>query len=253
MGGLPPAPVVRYGDDPEQLVNLHLPAASPPMGVVALVHGGFWRARWDRTLMTPLAVDLARRGYAAWNVEFRRVGQPGGGWPGTVLDVRAALDALASQPELAGRRVVLVGHSSGGHLALAAARGRSDVAAVVALAALTDLEQARELDAEAVDAFLGGPPERAPAVHAEASPRASLPLGVRQLLVHGEQDDVVPARMSAAYAEAARAAGDVVELELLPRADHFDVIDPAHAAWSLAAAWIERALGASACRARGRS
>lgn len=230
MGRLPPAPLVRYGEHPDQVANLHLPAGSPPFSVVVLLHGGFWRARWDRTLMTPLGVDLALHGYAAWNVEFRRVGG-GGGWPLTLEDVRSAIAALASVPEVDSTRVALVGHSSGGHLALTAADSRVDVAGVFALAAIYDIERARELDATAVSDFLGGTAEAERTSPAEASPRSLLPLGVRQVLVHGEADEVVPPAWCTEYADAARAAGDDVDLVLVPGVDHFDVIDPGHRAW----------------------
>lgn len=240
----PPAPVVRYGAHPDQLAVLHLPAGEPPFAAVALLHGGFWRERWDRTLMTPLALDLAARGLAAWNVEYRRTGQEGGGWPGTPADVEAALGRLASVPEVDPTRIVAVGHSAGGQLALwaAAQRTRRPLAGVVALAALCDLERARELDAEAVEAFLGGPPEAVPERYAEASPRSLLPLGVPQVLVHGAADEVVPAPLSEEYAAAARASGDEVELVVVAGADHFDVIDPGHEAWRTAAERIERLL-----------
>lgn len=242
MTRIPPAPVVRYGAHPEQVANLHLPAGDPPFPTVALLHGGFWRDRWDRTLMTPLACDLARRGFAAWNVEYRRVGHEGGGWPGTLDDVAAALDHLVSIPEVETDRVAVVGHSAGGQLALWAAtrtQGRRP-SYVVALAGLCDLTRAHELDADAVRAFLGGDPKDVPERYGEASPRSRIPLGVSQLLVHGSDDDVVPADLSEEYAAAARLAGDDVELVVVPRADHFDVIAPTHCAWSLVASRIEQ-------------
>jgi acetyl esterase/lipase len=234
--------VVRYGAHPEQVANLHLPAGDPPFPTVALIHGGFWRERWDRTLMTPLACDLARRGFAAWNVEYRRVGQEGGGWPGTLDDVAAALDHLVSIPEVATDRLAVVGHSAGGQLALWAAtrtEGRRP-AYVVALAGLCDLDLAYELDVGAVSAFLGGGPEEVPERYTQASPRSRVPLGVSQLLVHGSDDDVVPPRLSEEYAAAARLAGDDVELLVVPGADHFDVIAPTHRAWRLVVSRIER-------------
>lgn len=242
----PPAPAVRYGGHPDQLAVLHLPAGEPPFPAVALFHGGFWRDRWERTLMTPLAHDLAARGLAAWNVEYRRTGQEGGGWPDTLTDVAAALERLAAVPEVDATRIVAAGHSAGGQLALwAAAQPASlPLAGVVALAALCDLERARELDAEAVEAFLGGSPEAVPERYAESSPRSLLPLGVPQVLVHGALDEIVPATLSAEYAEAARAAGDEVELLLIPGADHFDLIDPAHEAWRAAVDELERLLAA---------
>jgi acetyl esterase/lipase len=244
MTRLSPAPVVRYGSQPDHVANLHLPSGQAPFAAVVLLHGGFWRDRWDRTLMTPLAIDLAWRGYAAWNVEYRRVGQDGGGWPGTLEDVEAAVERLADEPEVDAESVVLVGHSAGGQLALWASSRqlRTRVAGVVGLAAVSDLERAREFNAKAVDAFVGGTPDQVPGHYAAASPASLLPLLVPQVLVHGARDDVVPAWLSEEYAAAARAAGDEVELHVLSGADHFDVIDPRHSAWSLVADCIERLL-----------
>ena len=152
---LPPAPAIAYGDHPDQVANLHLPATDgEPWPCVVLLHGGFWRARWDRTLMTPLAIDLAARGIAAWNVEYRRVGQDGGGWPGTLNDAAAAIDHLTTVHEVDAHRVVSCGHSAGGHLALwLAARRRLTAGApgaqpsvrpvaAVSLAGVCDLERA---------------------------------------------------------------------------------------------------------------
>jgi acetyl esterase/lipase len=242
MTDLPAAPAVRYGSHPDQAASLHLPAGEAPFAAVVLLHGGFWRERWDRTLMTPLAHDLATRGYAAWNIEYRRVGQEGGGWPGTLEDVEAAIERLAEQPEIDDASIVAVGHSAGGQLALWAASRptRIRLAGVVALAAVSDLERAREFNADAVDAFLGGPPDRVPERYRGASPAALVPLGVPQVLVHGARDDVVPAWLSEDYSAAARAAGDDVELHVLPDADHFDVIDPRRQAWELAVERVQR-------------
>jgi acetyl esterase/lipase len=233
--------LVRYGQHPDQVANLHLPDGTPPFAVVVLIHGGFWRDRHDRTLMTPLAQDLAARGYLAWNVEYRRVGQEGGGWPGTFDDLAAAVHALAGVAEADRERVVAVGHSAGGHLALwLAARGL--VAAAASQAGVADLVAGADLGDGAARALLGGGPDEVPDRYAAASPAARLPLGVPQLLVHGRRDDVVPPGQSERYAEAAAAAGDRVELALLPDADHFDVIDPAHEAWRLTVEWIARTL-----------
>src|SRR3954447_12215969 len=132
------APTVReiaYGDHPDQVGDLHLPdgdakpvsrgrgvgeggTESRRLPLIVMIHGGFWRLPWDRTLMTPLARDLAARGIAAWNIEYRRVGQEGGGWPGTLDDVAAAADAAAGLDGIDANRVATAGHSAGGHLAL---------------------------------------------------------------------------------------------------------------------------------------
>lgn len=236
-----PAPAVAYGPDPEQVANLHLPADDGgPWPTVVLVHGGFWRQRWDRTSTTPLARDLAARGIAAWNLEYRRRG-----WPTTLLDVAAGVDALAGQDEVDVDHVVVVGHSAGGQLALwAAARAglpagapgagpRVRPRAGVSLAGVLDLVAAADesLGDGACRAFLGGGPGEVPERYALASPAARLPLGVPQLLVHGPADEIVPPRQSREYAAAARAAGDEVELVEPTGAGHFEVVEPGDAAW----------------------
>jgi len=249
---LPSARQIAYGDHPDQAGNLHLPPADErdgcggPWPVVVLIHGGFWTWGWDRTLLTPLARELASRGIAAWNIEYRRVGQEGGGWPGTLEDVAAAADAVAGLDGVDPGRVVTVGHSAGGHLALwLAARRRIAPGypgaaprvrprGVVSLAGVTDLARGAEdgLGGGACAAPLGGPPRQLPDRYAAASPTALLPLGVPVLLVHGGLDDDVPPGQSRAFAHAARAAGDSVELVELEHADHFDVIEAGHEAWA---------------------
>lgn len=244
---LPAAPQIAYGDHPDQCGNLHLPAGSghARWPVVLLVHGGFWRTGWDRTLMTPLARDLASRGIAAWNVDYRRVGQAGGGWPGTLEDAAAAADAVAGFDELDAASMVTVGHSAGGHLALwLAARHRIPGGstgsaplvrprAAVSLAGIGDLASGAEHDLGdgACAALLGGLPSEQPDRYAVSSPAELLPLGVPQLLVHGLDDEVVPPAQSRAYASAARHLGDEVELLELSGLDHLDTIEPEGRAW----------------------
>lgn len=238
----PPAPCVAYGAHPDQIGNLHLPARDGgPWPCVVLIHGGFWRTGWDRTLMTPLAVDLASRGLVAWNVEYRRVGQADGGWPGTFEDVALAVDHLADVPAVDTKRVVCCGHSAGGHLALWAAarhrlparapgsRPRVEPTAAVALGAVCDLEGAwrDDLGDGAVTGLLGSFVDHA-ARYEWASPAALAPLGVSQLLVHGSADEVVPIEQCREYA-ARDARAELIELA---GADHFDVIAPGHAAWA---------------------
>jgi acetyl esterase/lipase len=248
----PPPELVRYGPDPEQVANVHLPALDGgPWPAVVVVHGGYWRDRFDRAGTAPLANDLAARGYLAWNVEYRRVGRDGGGWPGTLEDVAAAADALPGRPDVDPERVVVLGHSAGGQLALwLAARARRGSplrpAAAVSLAGLADLARAHAagLGSGACSEFLGGGPEEFPERYAYASPAALLPLGVPQLLVHGAKDEHVPVDQSRGYARAARDAGDEVELVELADADHFDVIDVGHAAWAAVVERLPRLLSA---------
>ena len=248
---VPSPPVVRYGPHPDQVANLHLPATEGgPWPCAILIHGGFWRERWDRTLMTPLAIDLSSRGYVAWNVEYRRIGQEGGGWPGTFDDVTAAADALAEVSEVDLTHLVAVGHSAGGHLALwlgARAHGRVRIRASVSLAGVADLDAAfrDDLGGGAVAALLGGGPELVPDRYRHADPAALVPLGARQLLVHGGADDIVPPTQSCDYADKARAAGDDVDLVEMAGADHFDVIDPAHEAWRVVVDRLPRLLDPS--------
>jgi acetyl esterase/lipase len=220
---------------------------------VLFLHGGFWRAAYDRVHTWPLGAALASAGFAVCTPEFRRVGQPGGGWPGTLDDVAAAVDALpelavvaAGPGRLVPRPLVLAGHSAGGHLALwAAARHRlrpdstwrtpapGPYRGVVGLAAVSDLAacHAEGLGHRAADALISGGPGRHPERYALADPAALMPLGVRVRLVHGAGDDSVPCAMSRDYAARAAAAGDDVALDELDGCGHYELIDPLTAAW----------------------
>jgi acetyl esterase/lipase len=229
-----PRRVVRYGDDPSQFAELTLPEGSH-RGLVVVIHGGFWRARYDLSLGRPLADSLVRHGWAAWNVEYRRVGN-GGGDPETFDDVAAAIDAAADQG-LDLTRVIAVGHSAGGHLATwAASRGRHtrwptrvELTGVVAQAGVLDLRAAHEerLGAGAVEAFLGHPPGPDDAA---ADPAREIPLAVPVHCVHGVADDVVPVSQSRTYVEAATRAGASAALTEV-EGDHFTVIDVESEAW----------------------
>lgn len=258
MSAPPPAPSIPYGVRPEQIGNLHLPATSGgPWPCVILIHGGFWRIGWDRTLMTPLAIDLARRGVAAWNIEYRRVGHDEGGWPGTLHDVAAAVDFLADIAEVDADRVATCGHSAGGQLALWAASrprlARGSVGADPSIIPVAAVSQAGVADLiagadanlgdGAVQAFLGGSPASESDRYEVASPARHLPLGIRQLLVHGDADDIVPPTQSTDYGQAARRAGDDVEIVVLEEVDHFDVADVDHSAWNTVAVWLAETLG----------
>jgi pimeloyl-ACP methyl ester carboxylesterase len=209
----------RYGSHPEQVAELTLPDGDGPFRIVALIHGGFWRARYGRSLMDALADDLVARGLAAYNVEYRRL-DAGGGWPESADDVVAAIDHL-------GEPVDVVGHSAGGHLALiAGAEGRAR--RVVGQAAVADVEQAIALNLGdgVVERFAGG------AALDDVSPLRRAPLDVPVLLTHGARDDTVPPAQSESFA--AR-GGDVV-LSLRDGEGHFEHIDAASGAWEEVAA-----------------
>jgi acetyl esterase/lipase len=242
-----------YGPARSQFGELFVPEGAGPWPVAVVLHGGFWRAQYGRKLMHPVCADLVRHGWAAWNVEYRRLGRlSGGGYPRTLDDVAAAVDHLSTLPAHAGGRspfafdlgrVVAIGHSAGGHLAawLATRRdARVPVTGVVAQAGVVDLRLASELglSRRVVHRLLGGTPDAVPERYAAASPAARLPLGVPALLTHGGRDDIVPPVMSERFAAAARAAGDSVDLVLGPDGDHFCHLDPASDLWRAVTAWI---------------
>lgn len=255
---LPPADHrVAYGPGPQQFGELRLPAGPGPHPVVVLVHGGCWQAEYDLKHVTPVAAALTRAGVATWTVEYRRLGDEGGGWPGTFLDVARATDhvrELAARFPLDTTRVVTAGHSAGGHLALwlAARPGLPEespvstpsplrVRGVVALAPITDLRAYGAGTGScnaSVTPLLGGTPAQVEQRYALASPVERLPLGVPLRLVHGAADPIVPVAGARAFETRARAAGDDVRLEVVEGAGHFDVIAPFAPAWSA----VERAV-----------
>ena len=235
-----------YGPDPSQRAELHLPRGRGPWPVAVVLHGGYWQTAYGKLVTRPLSLDLARRGWAAWNLEYRRLGTGrggGGGWPQTFDDVAGGVDALAGlEAPLDLSRVVLVGHSAGGQLALwAASRDRLPAgavgaaprvraAAVVALAPVTDLSRAR-VHAEQL---LGGGADRVPERWAQADPvRAGAP-PVPTLLVHPTGDRTVPVQRSREYA--ARHGVPLVETPGV----HRDPIDPSSPSWAAAASWLEQ-------------
>lgn len=227
--------VLRYGDDPSQIVELTRPAVGGDVPVGVVIHGGFWRAAYDLSLGRPLAASLVDHGWAAWNVEYRRVGN-GGGYPQTLDDIGAAIDALADVEGIDRSRVVTIGHSAGGHLATWAASREDpvvDVTAVVAQAGVLDLRRAAadHLGGDATQGFLGGGPVEVSDAYAIADPTAHLPLGVPVLCVHGHDDDIVPIGQSEDFVTAATAAGDDARLVAVD-GDHFVVLDPASDAWA---------------------
>jgi acetyl esterase/lipase len=223
--------IIRYGDDPSQQAELSVPDGTP-RGVVVVIHGGFWKADYDLSLGRPLAADLVRHGWAALNVEYRRVGPAGsgggGGVPETLDDVRAAIGTLVAEP-FGPTPVVTLGHSAGGHLATWAGGAVDAVTHVVAQAGVLDLVAADRdgLGGGAVRRFLGHP---AGPGDAAVDPMQMLPLDVPVWCVHGTGDDTVPVSQSRAYVAAATAAGGTADLVELA-GGHFVVIEPGSHAW----------------------
>ena len=240
---------LAYGSDPLQFGELRLPAGAGPHPVAMVIHGGCWLAEYDLGYMSALAAALAEAGVATWSIEYRRIGDPGGGWPGTFTDVAAAADhlrELAADHHLDLGRVVAVGHSAGGHLALWLAarhglaaddplRGPSPLplAGVVALAGIPDLAAfaAPEGCGAAVAPLLGGEPAGVSERLHRASPIERLPLGLPQVLVVGGLDTIVPAEQAERYAAAAAAAGERVRVLPITAAGHFELVVPGSVAW----------------------
>jgi acetyl esterase/lipase len=223
---------IPYGADPLQFGELSLPdTAAAPYPAAIVIHGGFWRAKYDLDYIRPACAALADAGIATWNIEYRRIGNPGGGWPGTLEDVAAAaghLATIAAEFQLDPARFISIGHSAGGHLAFWLAAQRKQVRAAISLAGVVDLRRAWELKLSdnVVGEFLGGGPEEVPDRYAFASPIERLPFGVRLRLFHGTADPNVPLEISAGFVRRARDLGDDAELIALPGASHFDVVDP---------------------------
>lgn len=247
---LPPAGIrLRYGTDPLQFGDLRVPKGAGPHPIAVVIHGGFWRAKYNLEHAGHLCAALTRAGIATWNLEYRRIGNPGGGWPGTFQDVAMGADHLrniAGEHNLELGKVISLGHSAGGHLAvwLAARRRipRADVLAsdnpltlmgAVSLAGVVDLRRGWELRLSdgVVEELMGGPPDKLEARYRTASPIELVPIGVTVRLLHGTEDSVVPIEISNGYQKAANRARDNARLVVLPGAGHFAVIDPRSREW----------------------
>jgi acetyl esterase/lipase len=255
-----PAPdeTIPYGGDHLQVADLWLPAGKGPHPTVLMVHGGCWQTEVaDRRLMAWIADDLRRRGIAVWNIDYRGVDREGGGYPGTFLDAAAGADALRQQApryRLDISRLVAVGHSAGGHLALwLAARPRLPqrsplrtpdpihIETAISLGGLPDLEEAARppgsgCGTEIIAKLTGG------RFDDTSVPRLA-PLGVKQILINGLQDRIIPTAYAEGYAQPMRAAGDRVKVRMIDRTGHVELIAPGTAAWEAAVEEIESALG----------
>jgi acetyl esterase/lipase len=253
-----PNATMRYGDAALQIVDVWVPAGKGPFPTVLMIHGGCWQSDVaDRRIMNWIADDLRKRGIAVWNIDYRGVDRDGGGYPGTFLDAAAAADALAAHAaeyRLDLKRLVSVGHSAGGHLALWLAGRRNlpagsplraaapiTVRKVVSLGGLPDLEeQARPPGSgcgmEIVAKISGGRFE-------ETSVPRLAPLGVPQVLIDGMQDRIIPAHYAETYADKMRAKGDQVTVRRIDRTGHVELIAPETAAWKVAVEEIRNGLG----------
>ena len=238
---------IAYGPDKYQKIDVWFPATPGRHPVVLMVHGGCWQSGIaDRTIMDYIAGDLRAAGVAVWNIDYRGVDRPGGGYPGTFQDAAAAADALAANAakyHLDTRRVVAVGHSAGGHLVLwLAGRPRLPatsplhaahplrIARVISLGGLPDLEATAAdpengCGTEVVQQLTGGS-------YADTSVPRLLPLGIQQELVNGREDRIIPYRMASDYIAKARAKGDRATLHTVPATGHVELIAPDSAAWA---------------------
>ena len=255
---------IAYGASPAQVVDLFLPKGKGPHPVVVLIHGGCYLAEYQGLPQTSgVAADLSRRGYAVWNVEYRKLGEPGAGYPGTFLDVADAVDRIRAEApryHLDAAKVVALGHSAGGHLALwAAARRRLPkssplwradplpIRAVVSLGGIGDLTGQGDVFAgacgpEPIPAIIGTATRENP--YADTSPAELLPLGARVVMISGAFDHVMPPFTGRAFVEKLRKAGDSAEVMAIPDAGHFDVVMPTTEAWKVVAATLAREIAA---------
>lgn len=253
-----PTTTVAYGSDAFQVADLWLPSGRGPHPTVLMVHGGCWQTDIaDRTIMNWVSDDLRGRGIAVWNIDYRGVDRPGGGYPGTYLDASAAMHSLeqnAARYNLDLKRLTAVGHSAGGHLALWLAgqhrlkkdsplqsRTSSPIRTVISLGGLPDLEQAAKppgsgCGTEVIAKISGGR-------FAETSVPRLGPLGVRQVLINGSQDNIIPVAFAYDYTAAMRAQGDSVVVRMVDRSGHVELISPDSRAWRIAVDEINTALG----------
>ncbi|GIO04796.1 hypothetical protein J31TS6_08240 [Brevibacillus reuszeri] len=260
---------IAYGEHEDQFGDLRLPDGKGPHPVAIVIHGGFWRAKVQLDHMNKLVEAITDLGIATWNIEYRRVGQTGGGWPGTFLDSALAADfvrTLAQTYPLDVDRIFAIGHSAGGHLALWLAgrhklpqdsvlknsdkhlrlKGAISLAGVCDLELMHDIHKLREkimgISENPTFDLIGGTPKELQSRYEQGSPIALLPLGIPLVLIHGALDINVPIGVSEHFEKAAIAAGDQIVFWPLTKAEHFKLIDPMADEWSVVKASIQRLL-----------
>jgi acetyl esterase/lipase len=216
-----------YGDQPSQFVEFRRPPAAATAPLAIMIHGGFWRVRYGLEHADKICDALAAAGFVTANLEYRRVGEHGGGWPGTLQDVRNGVTFARDRAAQFGgdaSRTVVLGHSAGGHLALWVAAEIPDLRRVIGLGPVANLQLAYTLGLSqcAVAEFLGGTPADVPQRYAEADPARATP--VPRVLIHGDADDIVPVELTRQF----EALATRIEI---PGADHFAIIDPGHSCW----------------------
>jgi acetyl esterase/lipase len=264
LSGPAPTATIAYGSAPSQFAQLFRPAGPGPFPVVVLVHGGCWTVKYGGiTQMHNVAGALAARGIAVWNVEYRRVDEEGGGYPGTYQDINAALDLLAAQAaryQLDTGRIVAMGHSAGGQLVQWIA-GRARIAPssplfqkaplpvrhIISLGGLADLRREAALihtscGRETVQ-LAGVASATRPDIFSDTNAAELIPNGTSTVLITGELDTISPPRAAYDYAARAQAAGDQARVIILPKASHYDEIAASSPAWQLILPVIEQALG----------
>jgi len=250
---LPPPPAdlrIPYGAEKNQFIDFRFPVCNTALALVVMIHGGFWRQRYDLTHAGHLCAAVTASGLTTANIEYRRIGEPGGGWPGIFDDIQAALQRAQSYHGN-NKPALVVGHSAGGHLGLWLATRDQDLAAVIALAPVSCLRTAwhQRLGDGAVADLLGGSPDDVPDRYLFACP-SQQSTRVPRVLIHGTGDDIVPMNLSREYltactAESDTVGSDIVRLIELPAADHYDLIDPRSASWKTVLTEIKNAANAN--------
>lgn len=227
---------VAYGSDQNQFLDLRIPKSRGPHPLGICIHGGYWRAQYDLEYLGHLCAALTATGIATANLEYRRVGNPCGGWPATFGDIRAAYQLLfqkAQQYHFDTQHVIVLGHSAGAQLALCLAAHEPGLVGAVSLAGVIDLQRAYELHLSnnAVVEFLGGTPTEVADHYREADPM-KLAIRARQCIIHGVADDTVPPGLSKDYVSAKLKAKEDARLMMIPDAGHFEIVDPRSGAWA---------------------